>query len=133
MTSHAHEGAPSPSDSTGAESVSPLLKVSTDRPDADTIVVEVAGEVDVSTAPTLIQALEEAVHARPARLVVNLHEVSFLGSAGLSALVQASREGQEHTELRVVADSPVTHRPLTLMGLDAVFKVCESLDAALAR
>lgn len=132
MADYAHEGAPSP-DPTGVESAtSPLLKVSSHHPGDHTVVVAVAGEVDVSTAPTLTQALETALRGHPSRLVVDLHEVSFLGSAGLSALVQASRAGEAGTSLRVVADSPVTQRPLTLMGLDSVLTVCETLEAALA-
>ncbi|MEU5266813.1 STAS domain-containing protein [Amycolatopsis sp. NPDC021455] len=61
---------------------------------ADAIVVEVGGEVDLSTAPLLETALAEHVRACPGVLRVDLGQVGFLGAAGLRALVRAQRDAE---------------------------------------
>jgi anti-anti-sigma factor len=50
-------------------------------------VLHVVGELDTLTAPLLAVRLAEQQAAVP-KLVVDLSEVSFLGSAGLAALVE---------------------------------------------
>ena len=50
--------------------------------------LHVIGELDTLTAPLLAVRLAEQQSAVP-KLVVDLSEVSFLGSAGLAALVEA--------------------------------------------
>jgi anti-anti-sigma factor len=59
---------------------------------ADAVVVEVAGDVDLCTAPDLEAALQEHVRACPGVLRVDLGEVRFLGAAGLQVLVRAHRQ-----------------------------------------
>ncbi|MGV9819060.1 STAS domain-containing protein [Nocardia xishanensis] len=95
-------------------------------------VVAVHGEVDMASAPQLQAALEEALEQaqRGGRaLVVDMLEVGFLGSAGLSVLLVAS-EAQSR-RLRVVASDAV-RRPIELTALDELLLVFSSLDAALA-
>ena len=54
-------------------------------------IVTVAGEIDIATAPRLRERLFElAAGGRP--LVADLDRVSFIDSAGLSALVGAALE-----------------------------------------
>jgi anti-anti-sigma factor len=55
-----------------------------------TQVVEVVGEVDMTTAPELSQAIERTPDGTEL-VVIDLSEVSFLDSSGLNALVQARR------------------------------------------
>ncbi|MGV9611771.1 STAS domain-containing protein [Nocardia xishanensis] len=95
-------------------------------------VVTVHGEVDMASAPQLQAALEEALEQaqRGGRaVVVDMLEVGFLGSAGLSVLLVAS-EAQSR-RLRVVASDAV-RRPIELTALDELLLVFPSLDAALA-
>ena len=58
---------------------------------ADAVIVEVIGEIDMSTAPKLAGAVA-SVHETTRRVVVDLSEVSFLDSSALSALVLCERE-----------------------------------------
>lgn len=62
---------------------------------ADAIVVEVAGEIDLCTAAGLEATLCEHVRARPGALRVDLSEVAFLGTVGISALVRAHALAEE--------------------------------------
>jgi anti-sigma B factor antagonist len=54
----------------------------------DTAWIHAIGELDLATAPRLDQALGEA--ARCARRVLDLREVTFMDSAGLRVIVDAS-------------------------------------------
>lgn len=94
-----------------------------------TTIVTAHGEVDMASAPQLQTALEDVQHSgKP--LVVDMSEVGFLGSAGLSVLLVAS-EAAPGGGVRVVASDAV-RRPIELTGLDKMLAVYDSLDAALA-
>jgi anti-anti-sigma factor len=54
--------------------------------------LEVFGELDLATAPTLCAALDAARIERVKRLVVDLTGVDFCDSTGLRALIHASTE-----------------------------------------
>jgi anti-sigma B factor antagonist len=95
------------------------------------VVLAIAGEVDLLTAPQLQDALTHALNSRPAVLVVDLSQVEFLASPGLAALVGAYRDAGEHTALRVVAENSATFRPLHLTGLDEEISVFRSREEAL--
>lgn len=66
----------------------------------------------------LDDALAAAPARHPARLVVDLTEVTFLDSTGLPALAQVPTAGFTDTEVRVVAPADgMPHRAITLTGL----------------
>lgn len=91
-----------------------------------------AGEVDLATGPRLVKELTKAMDLRPCHLVVDLSEVTFLGSIGLQILVEIN-EGQQgvgrHLAL-VVADKRAAQRPLEATGLDEVLDVHHDLQSA---
>ena len=64
-------------------------------------IVRVQGEVDLYTAPQLWEALDIAIAGAPHELVIDLSEVTFLDSSGLSMLVRA------HKRLRPFAGTVV--------------------------
>jgi anti-sigma B factor antagonist len=93
----------------------------------------VSGDVDMLTAPGLDEAIDRAVNKAPGALIVDLSDVDFLSSAGMSALVEAQEKSGASIRLAVVADSPATSRPLKLMGLDSVLSIFPSLNDAVAK
>jgi anti-sigma B factor antagonist len=108
------------------------LTVSSERLD-NTVIVRVAGEVDMSTVYRLDSALAEAEAsvAAPNPLVADLTEVTFLGQMGLSALLVAhQRCRRRRIPLVVVASHPQVLRPLRVTALDQVLIVVESLTEA---
>lgn len=93
------------------------------RADGTQLVVRVAGEIDMVTAPTLAEALELAQRQTEkdrdvTEIVVDLRPVEFLSAAGLEVLVRAHDRGHDAMRLRVVADQSAVTRPLRLTGLD---------------
>lgn len=99
-------------------------------------VVTVRGDVDAGTAPRLGDLLLDVL-SRPgtADVVLDLREVTFLDSAGLTALVathQAARRGGRL--LRVVPGTArAVLRPLRITGLDTVLDTVEAPTGTAAR
>jgi len=94
-------------------------------------VLTVAGEVDLATAPALENAIEAALGGKPAALIIDLSQVSFLASAGMAALVAAHQRAGKATRIAVVADGPATGRQLKMTSLDQVFSLHPTLEEAL--
>ena len=94
-------------------------------------VVEVAGEVDAHTAPTVRGAVEAAI-VPGARVIVDLSGVSFLDSTGLGVLVTALKHVREADgTLDLVVTSPRVLKVFELTGLDVVIPIHEELGALL--
>jgi anti-sigma B factor antagonist len=67
-------------------------------------------------------------------VIVDLSEVSFLDSTGLSVLVAGWKRfsgGDESAELRLVVVRPVIQRVLEVTGLSKVFPIFPTLEEAL--
>ncbi|MBZ5737571.1 STAS domain-containing protein [Nocardioides mangrovi] len=95
--------------------------------------VTVSGEVDVFTSPRLRQVLFDPVLCAQPRTVVDLHAVTFMDSTGVGTLVAARRwaTSREQTIALVCSAGPAL-RLLGLVGLDKVFEVHETVEAAVA-
>jgi anti-anti-sigma factor len=101
------------------------------RRHGDALVIQAAGEIDVVTAPQLAEAIAGA-SAQPAdAVVVDLTEVTFLGSAGLAVLVGAQEQVGDRG-FRIVAGTTIVLRSLMVTGLTDVLDAFPTLDAALA-
>ena len=69
----------------------PELTVSVHRSPSE-VVVELAGEIDLSTAPRLSTMVTELLTEAPARVVLDMAGVTFCDSQGLGTLVVLSRK-----------------------------------------
>lgn len=95
-------------------------------------VLSVAGEVDVSSAPALQDKLAELVEGN-APTVVDLTGVTFIDSTGLGVLVGArNRSAELGRSISVVADSDRVLKLFRITGLDGVFDVHPTVEAAVA-
>jgi anti-sigma B factor antagonist len=94
-------------------------------------VLHVVGEIDTLTAPLLRAQLDGQIPANPL-LVVDLTEVTFLGSAGLAVLVAAKDEAElrDH-RLRIVPGSRTVVRALQATGLLNIFDIADGVPQAL--
>lgn len=96
------------------------------------VVIAVTGEVDALTAPQLSAAIGEATAGSRAGVIVDLSEVDFLASAGLGVLIATHEQVTVHARFGVVAEGPVTRRPITVLGLDSVITLYRTLEEALS-
>ncbi len=96
-------------------------------------VLAVQGDIDISTAPALSEALAALTSAPGAQLIVDLDGVGFLDSAALAALVGANKDVlAAGGSLAVVCPKEQLLRIFTITKLDAVLSVYPSLEKALA-
>ena len=108
------------------------LSLST-RVQGDRTVIDVAGEVDVYTAPKLRETLIELVAQGSYHLVVNMEEVEFLDSTGLGVLVGGLKRVRAHDgSLRLVCTQERILKIFRVTGLSKVFPIHDSVDDAVA-
>jgi anti-sigma B factor antagonist len=96
-----------------------------------TVVLAVVGEVDLVTAPVLEESISTAFAREPDMVVVDLSEVSFLASVGMSILIGCNERAGD-TEFRLVASGAATFRPLELTGVADTISIYPTRDQALA-
>jgi anti-sigma B factor antagonist len=95
-------------------------------------VVEIApqGEIDVETAHEVREAVAgQLSHARPDRIELNLRQVTFIDSVGISALVAAFQiTSVGGVKLVVTKPSRFAHRQLWVTGLLGLFGAPQPWD-----
>ena len=95
--------------------------------------VLVRGEVDLATAPTLTEELDAAMREGEGAFVVDLCDVSFLDSSGVTVLLHARAVlGREERDLVVVCPPGPVRRILEMAGIDDLFAMFDSRDEAAA-
>jgi anti-anti-sigma factor len=99
---------------------------------AETVIIRVVGDMDMTTTQRVRDAILAELDRRPQALVVDLNDVSFLGSDGLSALIDCYQHADSDTRFLVATASPLSLRPLQLTGLTALFAVYATADDATA-
>lgn len=113
------------------------MDLSVSYPGPEVCVVEVTGELDALTTPFLDECLRGLLDIGPMHLVIDLEAVTFLGSAGLSVLMQCSRRLEIARPGSVMhlsgTASREVHRPLELVGLLPLFRIQPTLGEALAQ
>jgi anti-sigma B factor antagonist len=95
-------------------------------------VLSVHGDIDALTAPNLAEAISTAQAEQPSAVIVDLSDVEFLASAGLTALVAAHQRITPGARFLVVADGPGTSRPIKLMRVDSLLALYSTLDVAIS-
>jgi anti-sigma B factor antagonist len=94
--------------------------------------LSVRGDIDALTAPSLAEAIFAAQAEQPSAVIVDLSDVEFVASAGMSALVTAHQLVTPGAQFLVVADGPGTSRPMQLMGVDSLLALYSTLDVAIS-
>ena len=96
------------------------------------VILSVHEAVDMLSAPELTEAICDALNKEPAGLIVDLTDVNFLASVGMSILI-AAQEAADALSVRfgVVAHGAATSRPITLLGIDAILTLYPTLGDGL--
>jgi anti-sigma B factor antagonist len=87
-------------------------------PEDGQLLARVRGELDAASNPLLQQTLLGALRRTGRLLTIDLSEVTYFGSAGVTALVWLSQHPESAGKhVRVVATSRIVTGPLELTGL----------------
>jgi anti-sigma B factor antagonist len=101
------------------------LSVVVQRLDDVVAVIHVAGEVDMVTGPLLQSHLRKALATRPERLIIDLSQVSFMGSTALSVLLSIRHAAAQQSitlQLRGTQRRTVAV-PLQITGVSHMFDI----------
>jgi len=86
--------------------------------DGEGTVVRPSGEIDIATVEPFRHAVREALAQQPPNLVLDLTDVTFLDSSGLSVLAGAlKRQRTRGGGLAVVHPQPIVRQAIELVGL----------------
>lgn len=94
----------------------------TERHDGQTVVLALAGEADLSTAPRVGDRVRELLASGERRVRVDLTELGFLDSTAVGVLLRARRESvSAGVPFDLVCPEGPAHRVLHLLGLLPAF------------
>jgi anti-sigma B factor antagonist len=123
------EGSGAAQDDTAGIREDPISEI--EREDGS-IVVSLAGELDLYNAQTVREALLECCAEAPNRLIVDLSGVKFIDSTALGVLIEARTRMANRRSFLLAAPGLETRRALEISGLDRHFAVHETIAAARA-
>lgn len=103
----------------------------TSRTVNSSVVLDIAGEVDVYTAPTLQQAILTELSQDNFNLILNCTEVEFLDSTGLGVLVSALKRVRENDgSITLTNLSERIMKVFVLTGLTSAFVFKDTVEEA---
>lgn len=84
--------------------------------------VALSGELDVASSPGLSDELVELIDAGATELVIDLANLAFIDSTGLSAILRANRKLEKgHLVLR--EPTPMVRQVLEITGLTGALRI----------
>jgi len=112
----------------------PTFELSIEEVDDTTAVVRVSGEIPLAPAPEFSARLSDVLAEGRTAVVVDLTEVGFIDSTGLSVLLNALRRTtRAGGTLTLVCTNPTVLRLFEVTRMDTTFTIVDSRDEALAR
>ena len=109
--------------------------LSSERPSADAVVIDIAGEIDIFTAPDVRRVGLEAIADGATRVILDLTRTSFLDSTGLGVIIGLSKRVRPSGgDVVIVNVDEGIARTFEITGLNEIFRICatraEALEAA---
>lgn len=90
-------------------------------------IITIAGELDLASSPALADELERLADVDGPPVIIDLRELEFMDSTGLSTLVRAQgRLEAAGRRLAVVRGAPQVHRLLELTGVAERLELLDS-------
>jgi len=100
--------------------------------DERTHVIAVRGEIHVTTAPEFSRRLNEAIARGKTSVVLDLSQVEFIDSTGLSVLLNGLRRvTRQRGRMALVCTNPTVLRLFEITRLDTTFDIHATREKAL--
>lgn len=108
-------------------------KDSTNHNGESVVVLAPTGRLDITTAWQFRLKLQEAIAKQSRHIVVNLGEVNFIDSSGLTALVAGMRDADKaRGSFRICNVYPEARLVFEVTMMDSVFEIFETEEEALS-
>ncbi len=96
--------------------------------------VRLQGELTDRSGQDLVDAAKRLLEKDGARVILDLGQVSFMGSSGLGDLVKLTAQANSQGSRIILTNlTPFVSGLLNTTRLDKFFEVCPDVEAALAR
>jgi anti-anti-sigma factor len=97
------------------------------------VVLAVSGELDLASSPVLEEELARVSGGDATLLILDLSDLEFMDSTGLSVLVRAQQHSQEiGRRFGVVSGRPQVQRLLSLTGVVERMTMADTVEELLA-
>lgn len=101
------------------------------QPLPDGLLLTVKGDIDFGSSPDLRSALLSALQSKPARLVIDLSEVTYMDSSGIATFIEALQlQRKSGRKLILSALQPKVVSIFEIAKLDTLFTIALDNDAA---
>ncbi|MEV6703012.1 STAS domain-containing protein [Streptomyces sp. NPDC051453] len=95
-------------------------------------VVEIHGEVDISSVPQIREHVLTCIEAGRHHLIVDLREVPFIDSTGLGIFVSIAKRIRTHVgDLKLVITNPNILQIFHITSLHRALQIYDSVEAAM--
>lgn len=103
------------------------------RNESGVTVLDLRGEIDVSCAPVLRAMMMDLLEHHSGRLLVNLSDVVYIDSAGLSVLIAAYRQTQKTNGMLVLSSprKPV-QQVFEITGVASIFPLYPTVEEGIS-
>ena len=86
--------------------------------------IDVRGEVDVNSAPVLLEQIQNAIKKRYEVIIINLKDVTRMDSAGVAVLIEGINEARKERIILSLAEvSKPAQQVLEMSRVDKLFQV----------
>ncbi len=97
--------------------------------DSGITILDLSGEVDVSHAPQLRDILVDLLEKHNGRLLINMEDVIYIDSAGLSVLIAAHRKAQSANGFLGLSNPQVgVQKVFQLTRMSKVFQIFPTVE-----
>lgn len=109
------------------------IRLETGMRDVDgTKILDVAGEIDVYTAPQFREAVNQVISGGQKHLIIDMGDVTYMDSSGFGTLLSATRRLRpQGGTINLVKCNTAIDRILRITRLNTVFATYESVEDAL--
>jgi len=98
------------------------------------VIITVTGELDLASSPGLEQELERGAAAQAEQVIIDLRQLEFMDSTGLSVLVRAHQRATDNGQrFGVVRGPQQVQRLLSLTGVAERLNLADSPDELLSQ
>lgn len=109
------------------------LRITLDQRAEGVAVIHFAGRLDFTSAPAARDPFAAAIAAGQRKLIVDLHKVSFVDSAGLGSLIGGMRAARHAGgDLRIANAIKQAEMLFSLTSLDQAFTIHSNIEEAVS-
>lgn len=108
------------------------MELNTNTHDGIDIITVDASRIDAAVAIQFKDRMREVLGTAKQRYVLDLHNVEFIDSSGLGAIVAAMKLMPKGGKLELAGLTPAVDKVFRMTRMDSIFAIHQSTDAALA-